>query len=145
MKHERQVKLLKETIAHIDANTTPMSAAPYWRPAARYTSHEHYRIEKERLFGGQVPLLAGFSPDLPEPHGRWQCQGAPEHLPPSGSPSACCWCARGGSAPIDVLRETFGMHEWMGEFGFANFHFYQEVFWDFAANWKLLMETVMEV
>ena len=231
MKHERQVKLLKETFAHIDANTTPMSVAPYWSPASRYVSPEHYRIEKETLFGGRVPLLAGFSPDLPAP-GSWFTYDMPDapiflnrmadgsvkaHLNicrhrgsrlvgfeldsqgrftqhrGAGQQAFSCpyhgWtygaggqlirhandlggfaqlqsrmdggefdlieipCVEtdgmllvrpGGSEPIDVPRDTFGMHERMGEFGFADFHFYQEVFWDFAANWKLLMETFME-
>ncbi|MFZ9284876.1 MAG: aromatic ring-hydroxylating dioxygenase subunit alpha, partial [Burkholderiaceae bacterium] len=49
-----------------------------------------------------------------------------------------------GSAPIDAEREMHGMPARMGEFGFGRFHFYQEVFWDFAANWKLLIETFME-
>lgn len=231
MKHERQVELLKQAFAHIDANTTPLSEAPYWNPAERYTSEAHFQREIECLFGGQLPLLAGFSPDLSAP-GCWltyDMPGAPVFLTRRADGSvkaflnicrhrgsrlvgyalddrgrfvehrgrhpgnfscpyhawtydtagtlirhandmggfaqiearmACgqfnlvelpCVEAGGmllvrprGNAPIDVARETQGMHLRMEEFGFGNFHFYQEVFWDFAANWKLLMETFME-
>ena len=231
MKHERQVEVLKQAFAHIDANTTPMSPAPYWNPADRYTSREHFEREITHLFGGQLPLLAGFSPDLPLP-GSWfayDMPGAPifltrradgsvkaflnicrhrgsrllghlldaqgrfvEHRGRLQANISCpyhAWtydsagtlvrhandmggfaqiesrmncgefnlievpCVETGgmlmvrphgSLPIDVDRETEGMHLRMAEFGFGNFHFFQEVFWDFAANWKLLMETFME-
>lgn len=231
MKHERQVELLKQVFEHIDANTTPLWDAPYWSPAERYTGTAHFQRELERLFGGQVPLLAGFSPDLPAP-GTWftyDMPGAPIFLTRqadgqvkaflnvcrhrgsrlvgyeldaqgrfvqhrgSGHQLFTCpyhaWTydTRGqlvrhandmqgfaqlqprmdcgqfnlievpcveaggmllvrpqGSAPIDVDREMHGMHTRMGEFGFGDFHFYQEVFWDFNANWKLLIETFLE-
>ncbi|MFZ9284756.1 MAG: hypothetical protein ACO241_02185, partial [Burkholderiaceae bacterium] len=64
MQHERQVALLKEAFRHIDAQTTPLADAPYWNPAERYTCSAHFQREMDHLFKGQVPLLAGFSPDL---------------------------------------------------------------------------------
>ena len=39
-----------------------------------------------------------------------------------------------GSEPIDIGRDTFGMHARMGEFGFGNFHFYQEVLADLDSH-----------
>ena len=231
MKHERQVALLKQAFAHIDANTTPMWDFPYWNPAERYTCPDHFRLEMAGLFGGKVPLLAGFSPDLPTPGSWFTCElpGAPlfltrtadgsvkaflnicrhrgsrlvgfeldaqghflQHRGQSLNTFTCpyhawsyntggklirhandmngfnqlqskmdsgefnlievaCLETQGmllvrpqGKEPIDAQRDTFGMHSRMGEFGFGNFHFYQEVFWDFAANWKLLIETFME-
>lgn len=231
MKHERQVALLKQAFEHIDANTTPMWDSPYWNPAERYTCPDHFRLEMAGLFGGKVPLLAGFSPDLPTPGSWFTCElpGAPlfltraadgsvkaflnicrhrgsrlvgfeldaeghflQHRGQSHSAFTCpyhawtyntggklirhandmngfnqlqakidsgefnlievaCIETEGmllvrpqGKEPIDAQRDTFGMHSRMGEFGFGNFHFYQEVFWDFAANWKLLIETFME-
>lgn len=82
MKHERQVALLKQAFAHIDANTTPMWDSPYWNPAERYTCPDHFRLEMAGLFGGKVPLLAGFSPDLPTPGSWFTCElpGAPLFL-----------------------------------------------------------------
>jgi phenylpropionate dioxygenase-like ring-hydroxylating dioxygenase large terminal subunit len=231
MKHERQVALLKQTFAHIDANTTPLWDAPYWNPATRYTCPDHFQRELDTLFSGKVPLLAGFSPDLPAPGAWFTCDlpGAPifltrtadgsvkaflnicrhrgsrlvgfaldaqghfvEHRGQSQHSFSCpyhAWtydnsgslvrhandmggfaqlqtrmdCGQfnlievpcletggmllvrpQGNEPIDAERDTFGMHSRMDEFGFGNFHFYQEVFWDFAANWKLLLETFME-
>lgn len=231
MKHERQVELLKEVFAHIDSNTTPMADRPYWNPAERYTSPDHFNLEMTHLFSGQMPLLAGFSPDLPNPGSWFTCDlpGAPifltrttqgqvkaylnicrhrgsrlvgfeldaqgrfvKHRGVSQQSFTCPYHAwtydvggqlirhandMGGFAqlqsrieagafnltevpcvesngmilvrpkghePIDVEREMHGMHSRMGEFGFGQFHFYQEVFWDFAANWKLLIETFTE-
>ena len=231
MKHERQVALLKQAFAHIDANTTPMWDSPYWNPAERYTCPDHFLLEMAGLFGGKVPLLAGFSPDLPTQGSWFTCElpGAPlfltrtadgsvkaflnicrhrgsrlvgfeldaqghflQHRGQSLNAFTCpyhawtyntggklirhandmngfnqlqskmdfgdfnlievaCLETQGmllvrpqGKEPIDAQRDTFGMHSRMGEFGFGNFHFYQEVFWDFAANWKLLIETFME-
>ena len=205
--------------------------SPYWNPAERYTCPDHVRLEMAGLFGGKVPLLAGFSPDLPTPGSWFTCElpGAPlfltrtadgsvkaflnicrhrgsrlvgfeldaqghflQHRGQSLNTFTCpyhawsyntggklirhandmngfnqlqskmdsgefnlievaCLETQGmllvrpqGKEPIDAQRDTFGMHSRMGEFGFGNFHFYQEVFWDFAANWKLLIETFME-
>ena len=231
MKHERQVAILKETFAHIDANTTPFADAPYWNPVARYIDTEHFTHELKALFNGSLPLLAGFSPDLPAP-GSWFTYDMPaapifvtrgadgvvraflnicrhrgsrlvgfamdaqgKFTTSRGKTPKVLACAyhawtydlKGtlirhandldgfkevepamacgkfdltpvpcvetdgmilvrphGDAPIDVPRETFGMHARMGEFGFGGFHFYQEVFRDFTANWKLLMDTFME-
>ena len=53
MKHERQVALLKQTFAHIDANTTPLWDAPYWNPATRYTCPDHFQRELDTLFSGR--------------------------------------------------------------------------------------------
>ena len=231
MNQLRQVEILKEIFRHIDAHTTPMADAPYWNPVERYTSSEHLNTELQSLFDGSLPLLAGFSPDLPKA-GTWFTYDMPNapllvsrgfdgkvrafqnicrhrgsrlvgfEMDPQGNfvrfrgstPKvlACAYHAwtyslegklvrhandmggfrqiedqigRGqfdlgevpcveadgmilvrprGTAPIDVARDTFGMHTRMGEFGFGNFHFYQEVFSDFNANWKLLMDTFME-
>lgn len=231
MQHERQVALLKEAFRHIDAQTTPLADAPYWNPAERYTCSAHFQREMDHLFKGQVPLLAGFSPDLPAPGSWFTCElpGAPIFLTRTSSGEVRAFLnmcrhrgsrllgfeldARGhfvqhrgqsqqnftcpyhawtydsggqlirhandmggftqiqprmdcgqfnlievpcvetegmllvrphGSAPIDAEREMHGMPARMGEFGFGRFHFYQEVLWDFAANWKLLIETFME-
>jgi len=231
MKQDRQVELLKRAYAHIDANTTPLADAPYWNPADRYTSQAHYQLELTNLFGGQLPLLAGFSPDLPQA-GSWftyDMPGAPIFLTRlsdggvkaflnicrhrgsrlvgyeldgqgrfvqhrgQGSQTFTCpyhaWTYNGqgtlirhandmggfahieaqmacgqfdlievpcieadgmllvrpqGQEPIDVARDAPGMHARMGEFGFGQFQFHQEVFWDVAANWKLLIETFLE-
>ncbi len=231
MNHARQVEVLKEIFRHIDANTTPMADAPYWNPVGRYASEEHLQRELATLFGGAMPLLAGFSPDLPAP-GSWlthDLPGAPivlvrdhdrkvraflnicrhrgsrllgfemddqgqllhargttpkvmtcpyhawvydhkgsllRHANDMGgfrqieADMACgkfnlvelpCVETDGmllvrpkGDAPIDVPRDTYGMHTRMGEFGFKDYHFHREVFREFNANWKLLMDTFME-
>ncbi len=231
MNHTRQVEILKEIFSHIDARSTPMADAPYWNPVTRYTSPAHFQNELRTLFMGAVPLLAGFSPDLPAP-GTWFTYDMPDapivvirgwdgkaraflnicrhrgsrlvafemdeqgrYLNARGSTPKVLACAyhawtydlegtlvrhandmggfnqiaanmaRGefglielpclesdgmilvrpmGNRPIELARDTFGMHARMGEFGFQNFHFFQEVFADFSANWKLLMDTFME-
>lgn len=231
MNHTRQVEILKEIFSHIDANTTPMAEAPYWNPVERYVSGAHYNTELHTLFQGALPLLAGFSPDLPSP-GSWFTYDMPDapvfvtrgmdgkaraflnicrhrgsrlvgfEMDDSGNfihsrgitPKvlACAYhawtynlegalirhandmggfkeiekeiaCGKfsltelpcietegmilirpHGTRPIHVASEMHGMHARMGEFGFGEFHFYQEVFGDFTANWKLLMDTFME-
>jgi phenylpropionate dioxygenase-like ring-hydroxylating dioxygenase large terminal subunit len=70
MNHTHQVAVLKEIFRHIDAGTTPMADAPYWNPVERYTCEAHFKTELKTLFSGALPLLAGFSPDLPTP-GSW--------------------------------------------------------------------------
>lgn len=231
MNHARQVEVLKEIFRHIDAGTTPMAAAPYWNPVERYTGQAHFDTELRTLFDGRLPLLAGFTPDLPAP-GHWFTYDMPDApllivrdrggkaraflnicrhrgsrlvgfemgddgklLRARGSTPAVLACpyhgwaydlqgalvrhandmggfaaieaqiARGafnlqelpcvetdgmilvrphGNKPIEVEGDTYGMHRRMGEFGFGKFHLYQEVFADFGANWKLLMDTFME-
>ncbi len=231
MNHARQVEVLKEIFSHIDANTTPMAEAPYWNPVERYTSAEHFNNELQTLFQGALPLLAGFSPDLPTP-GSWFTFDMPDapifvargldgkaraflnicrhrgsrlvgfemneqgdFIHARGSTPKVLACAYHawtynlegalirhandmdgfkqiedgiacgkfsltelpcletegmilvrphGTKPIQVSSEMHGMHSRMGEFGFGGFHFYQEVFGDFTANWKLLMDTFME-
>jgi phenylpropionate dioxygenase-like ring-hydroxylating dioxygenase large terminal subunit len=231
MNHTRQVEILKEIFSHIDANTTPMAKAPYWNPVERYTGESHFQTELQTLFNGNLPLLAGFSPDLPTP-GSWFTYDMPdapifvtrgldgkaraflnicrhrgsrlvgfemdEHgqfIHARGSTPKVLACAYHawtynlegtlirhandmngfaqieekiacgkfgltelpcvetdgiilvrphGTKPIDVPSDTYGMNSRMGEFGFDNFHFYQEVFGDFTANWKLLMDTFLE-
>ncbi len=231
MNHARQVEVLKEIFSHIDANTTPMAEAPYWNPVERYTSAEHFNNELQTLFQGALPLLAGFSPDLPTP-GSWFTFDMPDapifvargldgkaraflnicrhrgsrlvgfemneqgdFIHARGSTPKVLACAYHawtynlegalirhandmdgfkqiedgiacgkfsltelpcletegmilvrphGTKRIQVSSEMHGMHSRMGEFGFGGFHFYQEVFGDFTANWKLLMDTFME-
>lgn len=231
MNQTHQVEILKEIFRHIDANTTPMADAPYWNPVERYTSTSHFETELRTLFNGGLPLLAGFSPDLPTP-GAWFTFDMPDapvfvtrgldgkaraflnicrhrgsrlvgfemdelgrfvkHRGSTPKVLSCAYHAwtynlegalirhandmggfkqieprieRGqfsltelpcvetdgmilvrphGGAPIDIDRDTFGMRGRMGEFGFGNFHLYQEVFGDFTANWKLLMDTFLE-
>jgi phenylpropionate dioxygenase-like ring-hydroxylating dioxygenase large terminal subunit len=231
MNHTHQVAVLKEIFRHIDAGTTPMADAPYWNPVERYTSEAHFKTELQTLFKGAMPLLAGFTPDLPTP-GSWFTYDMPDapifvtrgpdgkaraflnicrhrgsrlvgfemndegqFIHARGSTPKVLACAYHawtyslegtlirhandmggfkqiedgiacgqfnltelpcvetggmilvrpqGSKPIDVGPETHKMHQRMGEFGFDQFHFYQEVFGDFTANWKLLMDTFLE-
>jgi phenylpropionate dioxygenase-like ring-hydroxylating dioxygenase large terminal subunit len=231
MDHTRQVEFLKEIFRHIDANTTPMADAPYWNPVERYTSEAHFNTELQTLFQGAIPLLAGFSPDLPTP-GSWFTYDMPDapifvargmdgkaraflnicrhrgsrlvgfemndqgdFIQTRGTTPKVLACAYHawtynlegtlirhandmdgfkllesdiacgkfsltelpcvetdgmilvrprGTKPIDTPVETHGMHTRMGEFGFDRFHFYQEIFGDFSANWKLLIETFLE-
>ena len=125
MKHERQVELLKEVFAHIDAGTTPMADAPYWNPAERYTSDDHFRLEMERVFGGQVPLLAGFSPELPAPGKVFRDDGVESSigLDQYGEQCDCLrftWCpeaGKWGSAGAGYYRR-WGSDP-LGEGGFA--------------------------
>ena len=77
MKHARQVAIVREIIRHADANTTPMADAPHWNPVDRYTSESHFRTEIAAMFHGRLPLLAGFSPDLPAP-GAWFTYDMPD-------------------------------------------------------------------
>jgi phenylpropionate dioxygenase-like ring-hydroxylating dioxygenase large terminal subunit len=231
MKHQRQIELLKQIYAHIDANTTPMWHETYSNPAAHYTCPQHFQQELNTLFGGQMPILAGFSPDLPAA-GAWLTCDLPSapifltrttegkvkaflnicrhrgsrlvgfesdtqghftnHRGQSQHDFSCpyhawtydhsgvlvrhandmdgfvqlktqmecgqfnlvelpCLETNGmilvrpqGKEPIDAQRDTFGMHNHIGEFDFGNFYFFKEVFWKFQANWKLLLETFME-
>jgi nitrite reductase/ring-hydroxylating ferredoxin subunit len=71
---ERRKRIARETqrrsVAHAAAGTTDMAAAPFANLASVYTDPVRLAAEKARLFGGDMPLLAGLSVDMPNPGDR---------------------------------------------------------------------------
>ncbi|MCA1841607.1 MAG: aromatic ring-hydroxylating dioxygenase subunit alpha [Actinobacteria bacterium] len=64
MRHDLQVKLLRQFFEHHQARTQPMAERLYRNPASVYTDPERLAAERERLFRGGA-LIVGLSGDLP--------------------------------------------------------------------------------
>lgn len=64
MRHDLQVKLLRQFFEHHQARTVPMAERLYRNPASVYTDPEHLAAERERLFRHGA-LVVGLSADLP--------------------------------------------------------------------------------
>ena len=60
----------RRSVAHAAASTTDMAAAPFANLASVYTDPVRLAAEKTRLFGGDLPLLAGLSVDMAKPGDR---------------------------------------------------------------------------
>lgn len=66
MRHDEQVRLIKQLCAHLDAGTTVDAGGLRRLPTTDYTDPERARREWEELFVG-TPQCLGLSGDLPEP------------------------------------------------------------------------------
>ncbi|HVW31568.1 MAG TPA: SRPBCC family protein [Acidimicrobiia bacterium] len=60
--------LVDRLLVHVRAGTTELAAAEYEEPVEAYCDPERFALERERLFGGDVPLCVGLSGQLPGPH-----------------------------------------------------------------------------
>jgi phenylpropionate dioxygenase-like ring-hydroxylating dioxygenase large terminal subunit len=63
-------EMQRRSVAHAAAGSTDMAAAPFANRASVYTDPARLAAEKARLFGGDLPLLAGLSGDMPNPGDR---------------------------------------------------------------------------
>nr|WP_310524602.1 aromatic ring-hydroxylating dioxygenase subunit alpha [Polymorphobacter sp.] len=59
-------EMQRRSVAHAAAGTTDMAAGPFANLASVYTDPVRFAAEKERLFGGDLPILAGLSVDMPK-------------------------------------------------------------------------------
>lgn len=66
MRARTAAEMLKRSVAHAAARSTDRSEGALAVPRSNYTSPERFALEQERLFR-QMPLVAGFSQDLPNP------------------------------------------------------------------------------
>jgi carnitine monooxygenase subunit len=72
-------ELQRRAVAHAAAGTTDMAVGPFANLASVYTDPERFAAEKQRLFGGDLPLVAGLSGDMPDPGDRllFEATGTP--------------------------------------------------------------------
>ncbi len=70
----RRKRVARETqrrsAAHAAAGTTDMAPGPFSQRASVYTDPARFAAERARLFGGDMPLVAGLSVDMPNPGDR---------------------------------------------------------------------------
>jgi carnitine monooxygenase subunit len=69
----------RRSVAHAAAGTTDMAPAAFVNHAHVYTDPLRFAAEKARLFGGDLPLLAGLSGDIPDAGDRllFEATGVP--------------------------------------------------------------------
>ncbi len=60
----------RRSAAHAAAGTTDMAPAPFVNRAGTYTDPVRFAAERRHLFGGDIPLVAGLSRDMPNPGDR---------------------------------------------------------------------------
>ena len=58
-------EMQRRSVAHAAAGTTDMATGPFANLASVYTDPERFAAEKQRLFSGDLPILAGLSVDMP--------------------------------------------------------------------------------
>ena len=58
-------EMQRRSVAHAADGSTDMAPAAFVNRAHVYTDPERFAAEKSRLFGGDLPLLAGLSGDIP--------------------------------------------------------------------------------
>ncbi|MFZ4688025.1 MAG: aromatic ring-hydroxylating oxygenase subunit alpha [Polymorphobacter sp.] len=63
-------EMQRRSVAHAAAGTTDMAPGPFANLASVYTDPVRFTAERARLFGGDLPLLAGLSADMPNPGDR---------------------------------------------------------------------------
>jgi phenylpropionate dioxygenase-like ring-hydroxylating dioxygenase large terminal subunit len=63
-------EMQRRSVAHAAAGTTDMAPGPFANLASVYTDPVRFAAEKERLFGGDMPLVAGLSVDIAKPGDR---------------------------------------------------------------------------
>lgn len=61
-------ELVERLLVHVRAGTTELAEAEYEEPVEAYTDPGRFALERERFFGGDVPLVVGLSGQLPGPH-----------------------------------------------------------------------------
>ncbi|MDQ1568608.1 MAG: hypothetical protein QOF96_3488 [Actinomycetota bacterium] len=61
-------ELVERLLAQVRAGTTEMADAEYEEPVGAYGDAGRFALERERFFGGDVPLVVGLSGQLPAPH-----------------------------------------------------------------------------
>src|SRR5438876_1182500 len=61
-------ELVERLLVHVRAGTTERADAEYEEPVGAYADAERFALERERFFGGDVPLVVGLSGQLPAPH-----------------------------------------------------------------------------
>jgi len=66
MQREAEIAVIRRFLAHLEAGTTQLAPEVLRVPCDAYTSLEHLARETRALFRRR-PVVAGLSPDLPEP------------------------------------------------------------------------------
>lgn len=66
MSRKQLIEMARRNLAHVKAGTVDQAPGVYRVPAGNYHEPERWRLEIERIFK-RVPLMLGFSSELPRP------------------------------------------------------------------------------
>jgi phenylpropionate dioxygenase-like ring-hydroxylating dioxygenase large terminal subunit len=67
MSRDELLRQARRNVHHSHERTVPLVDSIVRVPSRNYVDHDRWRLEMDRIFG-RLPLLLGFSCELPEPH-----------------------------------------------------------------------------